>query len=271
MDQSAVQAIIDVAQEADKGEVLEAGNVYAFRTRDGRVETVDLTGDRYHDSPRRKTGTTVVRDAPSFLAYWRKHSDSDSDIYADRDARKVTAVIDANGVDQPRFGVHRLVLQLKHTDSFDAWSARSGKLMNQTAFAEFLEDHRADIQSPPAADLLELAQTFQATTKVTFRSGTALKSGQRQLQYVEETNASAGSKGQITIPDEFQLALRIFEGAEVADAVTARLRYRIDSDGKLGLLFILDQLSDVVNAAFEGVVDQLAGGVSVPILRGTPA
>jgi uncharacterized protein YfdQ (DUF2303 family) len=144
------------------------------------------------------------------------------------------------------------------------------RLSDQLQQLVFIEDHRADIQSPPAADLLELAQTFQATTKVSFKSGSVLKSGQRQLQYVEETQASAGQKGNISIPDEFQLALRVYEGAEVADAVTARLRYRIDGDGRLGLMFVLDQLPDVVNAAFEGVIAQLDEQVGVPIMRGVP-
>lgn len=271
IDDSAIEAIAQLAREGEDAQVLPVGQIYAFRTLNGNVETIDLTGDQYAATPRRKSGTTMVRDADSFLAYWSKHHDADSEVYADREGRKVTAVLDANTHDGPRFGVHRLTLQLKHSEAFEAWAKWSAKLMNQTQFAEFLEDHRADIQSPPAADLLELAQTFQATTKVSFKSGSVLKSGQRQLQYVEETTASAGGKGQIEIPDAFQLALQVFEGAPVADAVTARLRYRIDSDGRLGLIFILDQLADVVNAAFEGVIAQLDEGVGVPILRGTPA
>lgn len=266
-----IQAIVDLAEQAEDAEELEPGKIWAFRTRDGGVKTIDLTGDEYADSPRRKRGRVVVRDAASFLAYWGKHSDPGSEVYANRDALAVTAVLDAHGTDEPRFGDHRVVLQLKHSESFAAWQEKSGKLLHQTVFAEFLEDHRADIQSPPAAELLELAQTFQATTKVTFRSASALKSGQRQLEYVEETSASAGAKGAITIPDDFQLALAVFEGATVADAVTARLRYRIDRDGKLGLMFILDQLPDVINAAFEGVVAAVEEGVTVPVLRGAPA
>lgn len=266
-----IQAVIDTARASTVPHQVEVGQVYLLANGHGGVDRVDLTGDEYRAAPRFKIGKVIVRDAASFIAYWEKHSDDGSEIYADRKAGTVTAVLDAHADDAPRFGRHRLALELRHTDAFLAWQQRSGKLQPQVAFAEFIEDHRADIASPPAADLLELAQTFQATTKVTFRSGTALKSGQRQLTYVEEQNATAGSKGQITIPDEFQLALPIYEGAEVADAVTARLRYRIDGDGKLGLMFILDQLTEVVNAAFEGVVALLDDQVSVPILRGVPA
>jgi uncharacterized protein YfdQ (DUF2303 family) len=265
------QTVAELARAGTEPHRIDPGSIYLVATADGDVQQFDLTGDAYRDTPRRKTGTTVVRDPDSFLAYWGKHSDPGSEVYADRQALTITAVLNAHTADSARFGDHRVVLRLRHSDSFEAWAAASGKDMNQTRFAEFVEDHRTDIRTPPAADLLELAQTFQATTKVSFKSGSILKSGQRQLTYVEETDASAGRKGQLTIPDDFELGLAVFQGATEADAVTARLRYRISGEGRLALLFILDRLPEVVDAAFEGVVAAVAAGVAVPILRGTPA
>ncbi|MDQ1741702.1 MAG: hypothetical protein QOE23_41, partial [Pseudonocardiales bacterium] len=84
----------------------------------------------------------------------------------------------------------------------------------------------------------------------------------------EEQNAAGGS-GDLTIPDTFELALPVFEGATVADRVTARLRYRIN-EGRLSMFFILDQLAAVVDSAFEGVVHEVDHTVEQPILRGTP-
>jgi uncharacterized protein YfdQ (DUF2303 family) len=266
-----------VVEQAVEAVELPTGKIYAFKLSD-RVHQVDLTGDQYRDFPRRKRGTVIVRDVPSFLAYYDKHSDASSEVYADRAGRRVTAVLDAHEAEgligatsdtHARWGLHRVELQLKHSDSFEAWAAYNGRAMAQLAFAEFVEDHRADITSPPAADLLELAQSFQATTKVTFRSGTRLKSGQRTLSYVEEQAASGGS-GDLTIPDSFDLAVPVFEGATVADPLTARLRYRIN-EGKLAMIYVLDRLAEVVDAAFEGIVAEVDAGVTVPILRGTPA
>jgi uncharacterized protein YfdQ (DUF2303 family) len=266
-----VQAVIDTARAGTAPHLVEPGGIYLVATANGDVRQFDLTGDTYRDTPRRKTGVTTVRDAESFLAYWGKHADDASEIYADRKALTVTGILDAHTPEGPRFGDHRVRLTLTHTESFNAWASASSRPMGQTQFAEFLEDHRVDVRSPAAAELLELAQTFQATTKVTFKSASILKSGQRQLAYIEETDASAGHKGQLTIPDSFELGLAVFEGATEADAVVARLRYRIGSDGKLALIFILDRLSEVVDAAFEGVVTAVDAGVEVPILRGTPA
>jgi uncharacterized protein YfdQ (DUF2303 family) len=274
-DADAVRTIADLAEEAILAQPLDTGKIYAIRTADGGVHEIDLTGDKYRDAPRRKTGTVTVRDAASFLAYWAKHSGPWSEVYADRDAGTVTGVINAHGPNEAdtEFGDHRVVLKLKHTESFRAWVAASGQQMNQAQFAEFIEDHRVDVRVPDAATLLELAQTFQAINRVTFKSAHILQSGQRQLTYVENIEAQAGANGQIVIPTEFELALAVYEGATVADAVTARLRYRI-VDGRLALIFILDRLAEVIDTAFEGVIESLStrdGGVQVPILRGTPA
>lgn len=268
-DRTAVAEIAEIVREGTEPTELEIGRVYAFRLGD-RVHEIDLTGDQYHTAPKRKTGATVVRDVPSWLTYWTKHSDSGSEIYASRDALAVTAVLDAHTADAPRFGEHRLKLALKHSDEFAAWHAASGRMMNQEAFAEFLEDHRAAVTEPTAADMVELAQTFQATTRVEFKSSTILASGQRALSYVETVDASAGAKGKLVIPPAFTLALQVFEGATEADQVTARLRYRING-GNLQLGFVLDQIGDVISAAFTGIAEAIGSGTGRPVLYGTPA
>lgn len=269
IDGTAIDEIADLARAGAPAERLDLGSYYVLHVGD-RVHEIDLTGDAYRDMPRRKTGTVTVRDVPSFVAYFGKHGDEHSEIYADRQALTVTAVVNAHSVDGPDWGDHRLVLRLKHSDQFTAWQQTGGRNMPQVAFAEFIEDHRSDITDPPGADMLELVQTFQALTKVTFKSGTVLHSGQRQISYVEEIDARAGSKGNLVIPQTFTLALPIFDGATEADAVTARLRYRID-DGRLLLGFVLDQINDVVAGAFTAVVNQVDGEVVQPIMFGTPA
>lgn len=266
------QAIIDTARISTQPHLLALGEYHVLATPNG-TQVFDLTGDQYRDKPRRKTGTATVRDAASFLAYYAKHASPSAEVYADRDRSTVTAILDAHNPQgaQPEWQAHRVTLQLRHSDAFKAWQGVSGSLMAQTTFAEFIEDHRADVQEPTAADLLELAQTFQATTKVSFKSSTMLKSGQRQLAYVEQIDATAGQRGEMAIPDNLQLAIAVYEGATVADVVTARLRYRIDGEGRLRIGVILDQLADVVATAFEGVISEIAAGVPVPVLRGTPA
>jgi uncharacterized protein YfdQ (DUF2303 family) len=262
-----IQAVIDTAQQVADPTPVNAGSLYVVRSGDA-TELLDLTGDKYQALPSRKRGTVTVRDADSFITYWGKHSDVDSEVYADRDRRQVTAVLDANTTDGARWGDHRLILQLTLTDAWEAWKGNDGRLMGQEKFAEFLEDWRTSIIEPSSADMLELAQSFQATTKATFSGGTRLASGQRELAYVEDTKASAG-KGSIQIPETFTIALPVFEGATHSDKLTARFKYRL-TGGELQLAYRLDQPDEVLNVAFEQIAGDLTDSITRPILRGTP-
>lgn len=269
LDSSAVDAIASLADGASGAEQLELGMYHVITSRDGQLHRIDLTGDEWSDAPRRKVGTVVVRDVDSFAAYWQKHADGSSEIYADREARTVTAVLDAHEAIEPRWQKHRLKLELRYSEAFKAWTAADSRPMDQEQFAEFLEDNRADIHNPPAAEMLEIATSLQASTKAEFQSGIVLSNGQRKLSWVESTSAQAGQRGDLTIPTEIELAVQVFDGARVADRLTARFRYRINS-GKLSLHYKLDRPADVVKSAFEGVVSEVSEACSMAVLRGTP-
>lgn len=266
-----IQAVIDTAKQATGPQELQLGKVYTVALDAGTSKTIDLTGDEYRTTPARKAGSTTVRDVPSLLAYYDKHADADSEVYADVERRTVTAVLDAHTATGARWGKHRATLALRSTKAWQDWNEMSGKLLTQDAFAEFLEDHLVDLVDPAAAEMLEIAQSLQASTKVDFKSSTRLASGQRQLAYVEETTAKAGGKGQLTIPEIFTIGVKVFEGAEVGDQVKARLRYRI-GDGDLRIGYKLDRPEDALHAAFADVVTAVSNGITGgTVLNGTPA
>jgi uncharacterized protein YfdQ (DUF2303 family) len=267
---AAVDSIINVAQQAAECQQLEPGRIYAF-VAGGEVHRIDLTGDAYADTPRRKVGKVVVADVPSFAHYYAKHVDrAATELYASRDSRTITAVIDAHSADVPGWAGHRLVLGLQHSEAFKAWQAHDGRYMDQEAFAEFLDDNRADIVDPSAAEMLEIAQTIQGTSKVDWQAGHRLRDGQRVLGYVETNTATAGTKGELAIPSEISLGVAIFDGAKVRHELTARFRHRIEG-GKLRLMYKLDRPADVVTAAFDGVVAEVEQACGTTVMRGTPA
>lgn len=271
IDQNVVDSIAGLADAASGAEKLELGGYYVAASRDGELHRIDLTGDQWRDLPRRKEGTTTVRDVASFAEYWGKHATAgESEIYADRDRCTLTAVLDAHSSAEAHWGEHRLVLGLQFSEAFKAWRAHDGRAMDQEAFAEFLEDNRADIIQPPAAEMLEIATSLQASTKAEFQSAVALSNGQRKLSYVEDTSAKAGQRGDLTIPTEIVLGVQVFDGATVADRLTARFRYRI-ANGKLSLHYKLDRPADVIASAFEGVIHEVTDACQATVLRGTPA
>lgn len=263
------QPIIDTALRAAPPVTLEVGKFHAFHTPTG-IQSVDLTGPEHTGIPARKSGTTLVRDATSFSAYFTKHADENTEVYADSDRLSVTAVLDAHTGAEARWGGHRLTLSLRTTDAWKQWAALDDKLMGQEQFANFLEDHLPELLDPSAADMLEIAQSIQGVTKAEFQAATRLSSGQRQLQYVETTTAKAGQKGQLTIPETFVIGLIPFEGSE-GYRLTARLRYRISRDGELTIGYKLDRPSDTLRTAFADVVNQIDGDIEQPVMNGTPA
>lgn len=263
-----VQTIVDTALLGAEPAELEPGKFYAYLGLHG-VHEVNLTGPEYTGTPPRKSGTTTVRDAISFQAYFAKHADADTEVYANVEQLSVTAILDAHKADAARWEGHRLTLALRKTEAWEQWLALDGKLMGQEQFAEFLEDHLPELQEPDAATMLEIAQSFQAATKVDFQSGTRLATGQRQFQYVETTTAKAGQKGQLTIPETFVIGLVPFEGS-AGYRLTARLRYRI-VDTQLRTGYKLERPSDTLKSAFEDVVAEIGEAIEQPVMNGRPA
>lgn len=280
---SDLQAVVDAGIAIAQPRRLD-DRFYSVTTPAGaQHHVIDLEQhrDRYRDRPRRKTGTTVVHDADSFVTYLAKHALPETEIYADVTTGALVAVINAHGhVEQTNgvtaveaddfagWGDHRLHLQLHKTTAWKAWEAHDRRLLGQVDFAEHIEDRLLDIVTPPGADMLELAQTFQATRAVGFESSKRLSSGQTQLTYREEENATAGKKGQLQIPERFELALVPFEGGEPYK-VTARLRYRING-ATLAIGYVLDRPEDILRAAFLDTVTDVASRTQRDVLNGVP-
>lgn len=266
------EVIRDLAFAAKAPSELNPGGIYAWLDA-GQVHKIDLTADEYHDLPRRKRGTVTVRNVASFKHYWDKHHGAESEVYADLDAGTFTGVIDAYGPahEDTNWQQHRLVLQLQQTLPWRTWLANDRAMMPQQAFAEFLEDNARDVTGKrvTAADLLEVAQHFQAHTKVNFTQGQRLATGQTQLTYVEEVDAKAGQRGTVEIPAEFDLAILPYEDC-APKVMAARFRYRL-ANGELRLGYFLNDPARTAREACDEIAVKLAEACSVTVMHGQPA
>jgi uncharacterized protein YfdQ (DUF2303 family) len=266
------QAIIDAATRAAEPAVLDPDQRYGVVIpEDGQLAIIEAAPDEQRDAPRRVKGTTTVYDVDSLKVLWDKYADADtSELYADLKERRVTAVLNADtSGDVAGFRDHRVVLQCELTPSWQAWTAIDGRLMEQKAFAEFLEDHLVDVVKPTGADMLELAQSFEATTSVDFKSALVLASGQRQLRYEETVQAKAGQSGQIDIPAVIELGLQPFEGGLPPYKVSARFRYKL-GNGNLQIGIRLERPEDVLRAAFQDTAEAAGQACDQTVLAGGP-
>lgn len=265
------QAIINAAREhAAPAEIHPTEDRWhAFVVPFGaRLETVK-PDESLLDQPRRLKGTVRVEDVPSFAAYVAEfYSAQATTAWVDMAGFRVTAVLNDAAADSSAWRDHRAVLELVKTDEWKRWRAKDGQLMDQEQFARHIELGELDIVSPDAAELLEIAQTFYASTKAEFRSGTRLQSGEVQFTWVEETNATAGRNGDLSIPLKFELRIAPFHGEEPC-AVSALLRYRI-RDGRLAIGYELVRPDDVERDAMKLIAEQLRSSIA-RVYLGAPA
>lgn len=248
---ASVQAL-QLAQSAAKPHTLPEDHRAVVIPADASVALVNFGVDAYRDRPLRKKGTVFLHSAAAFNNYVDRWLNESTLVYANRDNGTLTAVLNESGPDELAFEDHRAVWTLEKSPEWNQWAEISGELYSQVAFAEFLEDHLEDIHAPDAATLLELVQTFEASSDHQFKSSTRLASGQVQLKYEENIKATGGVTGELTIPTEIVLALAPYKGTAKFE-VRARFRYRI-KNGQLLLGIKIVSIDRVLDAAFEKAV-----------------
>lgn len=264
------------SQSPDRMDV-EGGRVlYGAYPPGWALHQLDLV--QYENRPRRKTGTAAVRDTDGLLAYLDLQMGTLDEhggavdrlpvIYFDPERFSAVAVLNGHTDAGPGWGDHRAELQLQATPEWQAWAGIDRKFLTATEFAEFIEEWRHTISDPPTADLLDMVRSFRATTKVAFRQEVVDKSGARALEYVEETAATAGSKGQLEIPDGFGLVLAPFVGAD-AKALPARFRYRL-TGSSVSFGVVLEQPAQVAKAAFDAELTRIGQHAPFVLINGRP-
>jgi uncharacterized protein YfdQ (DUF2303 family) len=264
MGASEVEAVARIVHEAGlgkpvlmSGEVDEEG-VWTVTTPAGWQREF-FTVEPAMPCPAMSRGEVCVHNAVSFAAavLQRRLAELLPVIYADETALSLVAVLNDDHDVTPGWRDYRVRLALRRSPEWEAWRAVdtatcAGGLLSQEAFAEFVEDHLADIVEPAAADMLEIAQTFHATVASNFRQGARLRDGRRQFNFEEDIDAKGGETGEMVIPATVRLRLRLFVGGGPV-ATTARLRWRL-REGKLTLGFKLDQPDDLERVEFTGAV-----------------
>ncbi len=240
------------------------------------LQQLDL--EHLEAAPHRKRGTVAVHTTQSLLDYLdlqmgtlTEHGgavDRLPTIWVQPDAFTAVAILNGHTDAGPGWGDHRAELHLRRTPEWNAWVNADKAWFTAAEFAELIEEWRHTISDPPTADLLDMVRHFRATTKVTFRQEVVDKSGDRALEYVTETEATAGPSGKLEIPDGFGLVLAPFEGAEPR-ALRARFRYRLDG-GQARFGVVLEQPALVAKAAFDAEVVRIEQHAPFVVLVGTP-
>lgn len=223
-------------------------------------------------APRRSKGSQRVLDAESFVAEVQRRAltsgASGTTVYADARTLSLVAVLNDDNGTAPGWRDYRVEYEVALTPEWVHWGGRNNTDLALESFARHIEDGLEQIVEPPAADMLELAQTFHAQTGAKFKQASRLATGSTSLVYEEDVSASAGAAGQVEIPQTFTLRLAPLYGTPVSD-VEAWFRYRLKS-GQLTLSYKLRRPEEFERSGFAYVVDRVSELGIKGIVSGPP-
>ncbi|HYF16309.1 MAG TPA: DUF2303 family protein [Ramlibacter sp.] len=241
------------------------------------------------ETPKRPMGTVKLRDAASFIRYYKDHAVARSRIYAQLDPARFLAVFDdhhshmvqevppAEGSTEAQaLATHFPVTEQADWRNFRAeflvpasrewklWTEANKRQMSQQQFAEFVLDNTPDIVVPDGSTLYDMAIRFEAAQTGRFKSHRRESDGSTAFEYVSETAAV----GQVTMPELLKLRIPVFEN-EAARDMDARLRYRIEGES-LKLWYELVRPHKVLEAAFREAWSRIEAETRGVILLGAP-
>lgn len=220
-------------------------------------------------APIRKRGTVSVRDAESFIAVVKAQASEATVLYRTVEPPRFVAVFNdhAGG---PGWGDHTAIYDCPLSPEWRAWHDANKRVMKQEDFAQFIEDNLPDVVKPAAASMLEVSRSLQAKKKVSFASGIRLDNGETQFTYEEKVDGTAGSKGQLRVPDIFTIGVPVFEDGEHY-AVNCRLRYRIADQGALSMWFDMERPHKIVEHAVSELRAKIEDATQRKTLNGSRA
>jgi len=203
-------------------------------------------------------GGVTMLDLDSWVSYVNRFKTVDTQIFASPDPGSfaVTAVLDyhnENGL--PAHCAHKAVYKPRYAVQWARWSQIG--VMEQVAFAEFIEENRADVQEPAAAVLLDIVTKFKATKKAEYDSVVYQPNGDVMIGWSEKVEAAGKA---VPVPTELKLGIPVFFRGTLY-AVPAFLRYRLNG-GKLTFQVKLDRPEYIEEAAIAEItkaIDEQTG------------
>jgi len=225
------------------------------------------TLEKYQTTPARKSGTTQLHDAESFIAVVRDQKNGSTRLFSTLNPPTFTAVFNHHA-DDAGWGDHAAKYNAPLSPEWKAWTDADGRQSSQVELAQFIENNLVDVVEPDGATLLEICRTLEAKKKVNFASSIRLSDGSHQFTYEEDVQGSA-QKGQLKVPEQFVIGIPVFENGEKW-RVDVRLRFRISDGGKLTMWLELIRPHKVIEEAVKELREQITKGTELAILNGTP-
>jgi hypothetical protein len=210
------------------------------------------------------TASPTFHDAGSFAAYVSGFKGASTRIFLDAINASFHSVLDYHAPGKVERCSHRALFKLQLSPEWKFWSGLHDVWLTQEQVVEILEDHRADIVSPSAADLVKLASDLKATESAEFvQKTTRTGSG---AAVVLTTKVESGSGESITPEAEMVISIPVFKnGTKLALDVALTWRGKPQQFVKFRVL----EMQQKLDAAIANERELVAAAAGVPVLLGT--
>lgn len=282
-----IDAAVEAAHSLLKPRTVDVGEDPGLIAHGARVQLTDLGPhiDKYRAHPRRKKGNSVHHTLASFIAHVRRNATAEhAAVFVTDTAFQAVYDYHAGHEGPAGWGEHRAHYPLPLSDEFLAW--RVTRSLSGEEFAEFIEDHLADVLE--AEDVGEGILDFARRTRLKFAGPVSLlnlsrgvsinvdakvkehrKLSSGEAQVVFETTHRDEAGAVLDLPGAFAVGIPVFKGGG-RYALAVRLRYKVRG-GAITWEFVPHGPDRLLDHARGEAVEMLEAEIEgVPVFAGLP-
>lgn len=242
------------------------------------TELLDFADDRL-PAPRRRRGESTHVEMASFVECTNRFKTADSTIWAYKAHNgefTMTTVFNYHPAEVAEpgaagWGDHRAKYICPLSPAWIAWNRMSNKMVSQEEFADFVEEHGANVYEgedgyPKTIDLLELASNLRIEQGIKVQRTYNRQTGEYTIVNTRENDETESTK----LPRAIMLQLPVFDNGQTYK-VEALMRCSTGSRGgapKLG--FTLQQATKIREDAILGLRNLAADETGLPVFAGKP-
>ncbi len=222
----------------------------------------------YKIQPDRKTGQRTFTSTESFNSYVNKHKNEDQTIIvADSNVPAVKAIFNDDGKDTPAWSDFSAKLELKFSRQWLKWIEKNNRLMSQEEFAQFIEDNRIDfmcggehklndevVKTVNPVEFKKLILDLNLSVSEKIKSKLDVVTGETIVSY---SNEDTGDKT-FKVPSFFVIVIPVYKTGDYFKVIV-RMRRRT-SDGRVQFGFLIDQVDQAIESAFEKICKRVKEG-----------
>ncbi len=278
--------------------------------------------DAFRTRPEQREGTARLTDIASLITWVNRHRDDGSVVFCRDDIEQpaLLAVIDYDmagpeqadltyprddgevaidtGDRRARNGKHRALFEFPKSRVFEEWRQASGQMMDQGAFAAFLERRLVDVLPPPTSvyadgreesaltdpeirkliatldkrlatpgDLARFSRGIQITAGRVAKQELNRDTGEASVVFEEQHHGEGVDK--VKVPNLFLIAIPVLANDPEAWLIAVHLRYRMVGGG-IKWCVELHELERLWERVVSHACEKVEQGTTVTPLRGWP-